>query len=108
MCALLSLLANSQPELLPRTLITEPGLFMNTSHVVQSSHPRGFSRLASSKDCTYAYIGLTREKPLRASVLNASRRHSRIVQPNLLLMRPSMCARTTFSKWHFCGKTNDY
>jgi hypothetical protein len=44
-----------------------------------SSNPlarRGFSRSASSTDCKYACVGLTCEKPRRASVSNASRRHS--------------------------------
>jgi len=33
---------------------------------------RGFSRSASSTDCQYASVGLTCEKPQRASVSNAS------------------------------------
>jgi hypothetical protein len=37
---------------------------------------RGCSRSASSTDCKYAYVGLTSENPRRASVSNASRRHS--------------------------------
>jgi hypothetical protein len=46
--------------------------------MIISSDPlarRGFSRSASLTDCMYACVGLTCEKPRRASVWNASQRH---------------------------------
>ena len=51
--------------------------------MIASSDPlsrRGCSRSASSTDCKYAYVGLTCGKPRRASVSNASRRHSWIIR----------------------------
>jgi len=51
--------------------------------MIISSDPlarRGFSRSASSTDCQYACVCLTCEKSRRASVSNASRRHSQIIR----------------------------
>jgi len=63
---------------------------MHTCSGVRSLARRGFSRSASSTDCKYACVGLTCEKPRRASVSNASR-HC-LIKPRTL----SLCSHISF------------
>ena len=49
---------------------------MNACSVVRSSRPAGLFSLVSSTDCKYVSVGLTCEKPRRASVSIYSRQHS--------------------------------
>lgn len=49
---------------------------MNTYYGVRSSRPEGLFSFGSSTDYQYACVGITYEKPWRASVSNASRRYS--------------------------------
>jgi len=53
---------------------------MNTYYVVRSSRPAGLFSFGLSRDCPYASVGLTGEQLRRASVSNASRRHSYIIR----------------------------